>query len=169
MPLQPGAVGLLDERCFRKCIATGKTSRVSLILFLFLEMASEVKQAIGSMWQERNTLQKLLECRVLVTPVVFRAQAISARLSTHFLTQLPLTRLEQKINTTSAPAKSTSICAPSLQLTEPNVYLRLEPITTEDTSTRAGSAGDMQMRAGAGGFREAVKAAARVVLLCTQL
>lgn len=83
-----------------------------------------------------------------MTPVVFGTQVISAGLSAFFLTQLPLTRLEQKINTTSAPAKSTFMCAPSLQLSEPNVYLRLEPMTAQDTPTRAGSVGDMQMHAG---------------------
>lgn len=57
------------------------------------------------------------------------------------------------------------MCAPSRQLTEPNVYLRLEPITAEDTPTRAGSAGDMQMHAGAPGSQDGVKAAAGVVLL----
>lgn len=165
MPLQPGAIGFLDKRCFRKCVTTGKTSRVFLILFIFLEIVSEVKQVIGNVWHERNMLQRLLECRVLVTPVVFGTQAISAGLSTHFLTQLPLTRLEQKINTTSNPAKSTSICAPSLQPTEPNVYLRLEPITAEDTATRAGSVQDMQMHAGARGSRDGVKVAAHVGLL----
>lgn len=100
-----------------------------------------------------------------MTPVVFGEQAISAGLSACFLTQLPLTRLEQKTNTTSTPTKSTSICAPSLQLTEPNVYLRLEPNTAEDAPTRAGSAGDMQMHSGAWGSHDGVKAAAHVVLL----
>lgn len=104
---------------------------------------------------------------VLLTPVVFGTQIISPALSAFLLTQLPLTRLEQKINTTSAPAKSTFMCAPSLQLSEPNVYLRLQLITAEDMPTRAGSEGDMQMHAGVP--HEGVKAADHVLFLWTHL
>lgn len=148
VPLQQGAVGLLDKRCFRKCIDTRKTSRVYFILFHFLEIVSE-----GSKWQhvggEEYAPETARAHRVLVTPLLFRGEAISAGLSTCLLTQLPSTRLEQKTNTTSAPTKSTSICAPSRKPTEPNICLRLKPITAEDTPTRPGSVGDMQMHAGA--------------------